>query len=155
MVADYAIITCVHNYVYSKVNRLLARCGALRISLIFYLYSDNEILEIAADDKKLYNSKIISPDLETGSHDHKNSIDNSSIELSDNELSYQRLLDKEEAEDTEMDMIPMDDLVAYKIDKNLELKYVNPSVISQFKTKLLDSKEQAMHSCKTLVSLLR
>ena len=95
---------------------------------------------------------------ETGSHDHVvgscdsdtvdtqlNSDDSIKKELSVRELSYKALLNKEEME---VDVIPMDDIAVYKINRGTE-----PRVKTN--ARLLQAKKQAAHSYKILRSLLR
>lgn len=135
----------------------------------FCFYSENEEPEIVAEDFTDNNNKksCDTCDLEAGSHDlvigshnddtverQSNNDDSIEEELSVNELSYKTLLDKEELEDSIVDTIPMDDLVAFLTDKNMKQK-VNTTFLLQFKTRLLQAKKQAICSCKILFSLLR
>ena len=68
-----------------------------------------------------------------------------------NGLSYRTLLYKEEMEDSEIDTIPMNDIVVYKIDKSIKRN----TGAKFLKAKLIQAKKQAMWSCKILFSLLR
>ena len=95
----------------------------------------------------MFDSTKGSHNLETGSHDHVvGSCDSDTDrELSVRELSYKELLNKEEME---ADVIPMDDIVVYKINRDTGQRV-------KTNTRLLQAKKQAVHSCKILTSLLR
>ena len=54
-------------------------------------------------------------------------------------------------EDSEMDTIPMNDIVVYKIDKNIEQN----TGAKFLKARLINTKKQVMWSCRILFSLLR